>query len=415
MEYKGHCIICHRDNVELSDEHVIPEAIGGYYHIYNVCKDCNSKLGDHVDNHLLNHWLIKASRHEHKLKGYSNTVPNPLIGDGELPTGEKVRVEEDEDGKLYIHLLPSSPIASSDGHQFSIAVDAKDEKLIPKIQKKVYEKNNIDPKKCQIVTKKEIHQIERPEVHMQFAIDLNSYKFGLLKIAYEFAVDKVSGYYDDPIAKLYSEILYHGDVSRLSEAFLEGDAIVNANIRVFESMIDYSNRSRHILLLINLNGKLYCLVKLFDKFSQMIRLSDKAYGDEGFVMMAINDFSNHKCTFMNAEELIKATMQDEITTFELCEEGKELLKAEIDKAEVGFACNKYGDNLMYDPWGNVVCTESQLLLTLERIGMTKDEENTSTEMKTTYVIPYGYHYLLMPSQKLTMVRTITKRNVFKKI
>lgn len=30
----GHCIICHRDGVDLSDEHVIPDAIGGYYHIY---------------------------------------------------------------------------------------------------------------------------------------------------------------------------------------------------------------------------------------------------------------------------------------------------------------------------------------------------------------------------------------------
>ena len=415
MDHKGHCIICHKDNVVLSDEHVIPEAIGGYYHIYNVCKDCNSKLGDHVDKHLLNHWLIKASRHEHKLKGYSNTIPNPLIGDGELPTGEKVRVEEDKDGKLYIHLLPTSPVVSSDGHQFSIAVDAKDEKLIPKMQEKVYKKNNIDPSKCQIVTKKEIHQIERPMVHMQFAMDLNSYKFGLLKIAYEFAIDKVPGYYDDSIAKLYSEILYQGDVSRLSETFIEGDAILNANMQVFESMIDYSNRSRHILLLFNLNGKLYCLVKLFDKFSQMIRLSDRAYGDEGFVMMAINDFSTQECRFLNAEDLIKATMQEEITTFELSEEGKELLKLESDKPDVGFAYNQYGDNLMYDSWGNVVCTESQLLLTLEQIGMTKDEESTSNEMKATYIIPHGYHYLLMPSQKLVMVKTITKRNVFKKI
>ena len=53
MRQKGYCIICHQDNQELSDEHVIPEAIGGYYHIYNVCKDCNSKLGDHVDKLLL--------------------------------------------------------------------------------------------------------------------------------------------------------------------------------------------------------------------------------------------------------------------------------------------------------------------------------------------------------------------------
>ena len=69
MGKKGYCIICHRDNQELSDEHVIPEAIGGCYHIYNVCKDCNSRLGDHVDKLFLNHWLIKAARYEKKPQG----------------------------------------------------------------------------------------------------------------------------------------------------------------------------------------------------------------------------------------------------------------------------------------------------------------------------------------------------------
>lgn len=37
----GHCIICHADGVELTDEHVIPDAIGGYIHCHKVCKDCN--------------------------------------------------------------------------------------------------------------------------------------------------------------------------------------------------------------------------------------------------------------------------------------------------------------------------------------------------------------------------------------
>ena len=75
MRQKGYCIICHQDNQELSDEHVIPEAIGGYYHIYNVCKDCNSKLGDHVDKLLLNHWFIKAARDEKGFKGYKGYIP----------------------------------------------------------------------------------------------------------------------------------------------------------------------------------------------------------------------------------------------------------------------------------------------------------------------------------------------------
>ena len=43
-EMLGHCIICHQDNVPMSDEHVIPKAIGGCYHVFNVCDDCNRLL-----------------------------------------------------------------------------------------------------------------------------------------------------------------------------------------------------------------------------------------------------------------------------------------------------------------------------------------------------------------------------------
>ena len=35
-------------------------------------------------------------------------------------------------------------------------------------------------------------------------IDMKEYKLGLLKIAYEFAVDKINGYLNDPIAIKYA-------------------------------------------------------------------------------------------------------------------------------------------------------------------------------------------------------------------
>lgn len=63
----------------MSDEHVIPEAIGGYYHIYSVCKTCNSRLGDHIDKLLLNHWFIKASRYEKVLRGIVVKFPILLL------------------------------------------------------------------------------------------------------------------------------------------------------------------------------------------------------------------------------------------------------------------------------------------------------------------------------------------------
>ena len=51
-------MICRKDNVELSDEHIIPDAKGGVMHSYQACKKCNSMLGQEIDPLLTNHKLI---------------------------------------------------------------------------------------------------------------------------------------------------------------------------------------------------------------------------------------------------------------------------------------------------------------------------------------------------------------------
>ena len=72
-------------------------------------------------------------------------------------------------------------------------------------------------------------------------------------------------------------------------------------------------------------------------------------------------------------------------------------------------------NYVYDSRGNAMCTENLLLLTLEKINLTKKEQETSDYMSVTYLVPFGYHFMLVPSQQLVMVREVTKKNYFKKI
>ncbi len=48
------CIFC-RQEKKHSEEHIIPESIGGIVTISNVCRDCNSKLGTEVDSELNKH------------------------------------------------------------------------------------------------------------------------------------------------------------------------------------------------------------------------------------------------------------------------------------------------------------------------------------------------------------------------
>ena len=76
------CIICRKEIGQdiLSDEHVIPDSIGGYYHIYNVCKECNSYLGSEIDSKLVNHYLALFMRYSEGIKGKTGKIPNPFDG-----------------------------------------------------------------------------------------------------------------------------------------------------------------------------------------------------------------------------------------------------------------------------------------------------------------------------------------------
>ncbi len=74
------CVICRKPKDDFNDEHVIPDAIQGYYHIYKVCTECNSFMGANVDNKITNHAFIQFQRYLLDIKGKGGSVPNPLSG-----------------------------------------------------------------------------------------------------------------------------------------------------------------------------------------------------------------------------------------------------------------------------------------------------------------------------------------------
>lgn len=412
---KGHCIICRRDEVELSDEHVIPDAIGGYYHIYNVCKNCNSNLGNCVDSYLLKHWLIIGARHNKRLAGKTNKIPNPLIGDGHLEDGTKVRMEEDKSGKLAVRILPKSPEISPDGKTFSITVDAKDEKLIEGMKRKAMKKLGISLETHKLETKKNIQSIPRPWVKMQTSIDIKNYKIGLLKIAYEFAVDKYPDYYKDPMALLYSEILHNAAIDRLDEVAFEGDGILQSDVKILEDYIDYGNADRHVLILINYDDKLYCMVKLFQNtMCQLIRMSDKKYGNTNLIV-ALNDFVKHECKFYNEHELIKQCIRSENVGLKFSSETEKQIQAGSSQPhQVNLACNMKKEYLFFDANDNCICTQKQLVELLESTGNAVVSKDGNKQI-SKYNIPDGYFLKIMPSGKLVKPESIIYDNEIVKL
>lgn len=414
-EIKGHCIICHADDVVLSDEHVIPEAIGGYLHSYKVCKICNSNLGSQVDRYLLDHFFMVAARQEHHLKGYSNTVPHPLTGDGVLDTGEKIQVEE-VDGMLITHLLPSKPEVSTDGRQVKIIVDKNDEKLIPKIQNKVFKKLGIDDGSYRIESNIEVHEISHPIVKMQRIIDLKNYKIGLLKIAYEFCVEQIPEYENDPKGKLYANILYEGNLDRIDEAIIDGRLFYDPYDSLLSLLIDYSKKKRHYIVLSNINGKLCCMVRLFDKFCQTIEMSDKAYGtDNSLLVIAINDFEEHKCEMFTLEQLVTKVNHHEGMLYKFVPSDDEKMRVLCDKYgdKVGFQANKEGYNLVFNRSGVPLTTDANLLHYIPESSI-EEKEMPNGVTNTIYHIPDGLFFKVAPDNDLIQLSEIIEVSLIKK-
>lgn len=396
----GHCIICHKDNVELTDEHVIPDVLGGYYHIYSVCKTCNSKLGENVDIKLSGHWLMQGERNVHRLEGKKHNIPNPLVGDGALEDGTKVRIEENKAGEIVPHILPSSPKINKNG--ITITVDARDEKLADKMVKKVLKKMGLKDGEYELHPTKTEHTIEQPWIKQEVSLDVSDYRIGLLKIAYESAVDKIPAYYNDPKARLYSKILEDGAIDRLNEVDFQGDAFLSASLKPFDDYIEYSRPKRHFLFLINSGGKLHCIVRLFD-ICQNVVLSDREYPEIGPCYLAVNDFGNSKCNFYNVEELVNATCTPKNRGARFSDEDNKLLEKVSDGAngsqQFGFVCNEYSDNILFDKDGNALITQTSLINQLEASNCKKTEK-TADGIRDTYTVPDGLYLKMMPSDTL---------------
>lgn len=414
---KGRCILCRRDGLEMSDEHVIPDAIGGYYHIYSVCKECNSRLGSKVDKYLLDNWLTVVKRNEYHMAGKTGVVPHPLMGEGVLENGQKVRMEKDKEGHLVPYLIPSSPIVSDNGKQVSFSLDARDAKSINHITEKVLKRKGLDRAKIAIESFRQDVRIDKPCVRMQFSIDIKSYLLSLLKIAYEFTIDQLPSYIEDSQSRLYADILLNGEKDRVDDIIVLANGFMDKKFVILSMYID-NNEHRHILYLTEVENKLVCVVKLFDVYGVSIRMSDKSYnvGQEKGII-AINDFSTRTCDIYTLEDVIHKVIGKTRREFILDEAGKTLINSVINENNnetVGFACNKDGYNHIYNELGVPIGTEEQYLLSQDQKSL--DHTTTTDEgIVSTYDYPDGYYYCLKPINKLVKIRGLREIIVLNKL
>ena len=106
------CILCGdlKEDNEFNKEHIVPKNLGGSLTIQNLCKDCNSKIGDKLDHAVAGTFLFKIYKNNEKIKSNRRNYiePFPEFVSEEDPD-RKIKISNDEEGNLKIIDTPHKP------------------------------------------------------------------------------------------------------------------------------------------------------------------------------------------------------------------------------------------------------------------------------------------------------------------
>lgn len=186
------CIFCGKNEEQLNEEnyftleHIIPKSLGNNVLTLNcVCKECNSNLGEYVDNYFVDNMIVKIPRQILGLKGQSGKIPN-AFKDGIDEYGNKVKVSHD----FKPTIMPKVVVEENNGCQ-NIKIIAPDKDIAKNIIKKTLGRKNISYDKIQeMLNKVELVPVYSymPKINYNFKIELNRFYLEALKIAYEYMI-----------------------------------------------------------------------------------------------------------------------------------------------------------------------------------------------------------------------------------
>lgn len=171
----------------------------------------------------------------------------------------------------------------------------------------------------------------------------------------------IPSYLSDINAINISSILSEAEVSRLSEIEFGGNGFEDIFPQMFGHVIDFSNKKRHYILLLNLNGQLWCFVKLFNVFCIGIKMSDKPYVEANEKIIAINDFQKQDFDLFTLEELITSTQRFESIGCRFTDGWDNRFKSVSGNSNVGFYCDKDMHNLCFDMLGRHIGPDIEII------------------------------------------------------
>jgi len=190
------CIFCTKES-NATDEHVVPEFVGGSLVIREVCKICNDKMGSDFEGPVSRSVIFRLPRHLYGIQGKSESPINAFPNLGSTKDGSKVKV--DSEFSPHIATKIEEKKLESGGVEVNLTVDASDKDKIPQIieskirrtAKKEWPDMSADEidalvkKSLDSLPKEYQVQTSKPTIGYQESIDLNHLMLLMMKIAYE--------------------------------------------------------------------------------------------------------------------------------------------------------------------------------------------------------------------------------------
>lgn len=178
------CIICNNSDVEFTLEHIIPFSLGNNnFSLKNVCKKCNSLIGEKIDVHSTNNIMAELMRMVKRVPGHSGKIPFPFA---------KGKTEDGFNVKLSLDMKPQiESKVSKKENEYKIVAGSHDEVIA--IAEKILKRKGKPPLSefdKQSILSKAAHK-EHPIINYSFELNINMLKLETIKIVFETVVYKL--------------------------------------------------------------------------------------------------------------------------------------------------------------------------------------------------------------------------------
>ena len=219
---------------------------------------------------------MQFERNIRKMKGKKGHIPNPITDNPVTASDGYGYQLKQINGKVVPILKPQ--IKWINENEFNIIADESEANNADSIAEKIIERKNFGKKEGKkIEITKKILEKRLPKFNISQTINQREIKLALLKIAYEYTIEKLPNYIDDLDAIEISKILKETDVLRV-DAITSSENIFGEGItKSLNTYIDVSKANKHILMLYNVNEALWCFVRLFNSISLEFQMSKNNY------------------------------------------------------------------------------------------------------------------------------------------